>query len=201
MGCFTSTHRHTHQHTHAHTHALTCTHTHAHTHTHTYTHTRTYARTHARSHAHTNTHMHTHTHSHKHSHKSNTHSRMHLIDAGWPCCIPCPKLQVSFRKRSSTHRALLRKMTYKHQSSYAPLLPCQSSYASLPPYSMVAQVTYVTRERHDSFRHVCHDSFGTCDTTHVVHHVVHVTCAPRALTRATMCALLYASIIPTNYET
>jgi len=33
-------------------------------------------------------------------------------DTGWRRCIGCLKLQVSFRKRATSYRALLREMTY-----------------------------------------------------------------------------------------
>ena len=37
---------------------------------------------------------------------------------GWRRCIGCLKLQVSFFKRASNYRALLRKMTSKDKASY-----------------------------------------------------------------------------------
>jgi len=38
---------------------------------------------------------------------------------GWRRCIECLKLLVSFHKRATNYRALLRKMTYKDKTSYA----------------------------------------------------------------------------------
>ena len=42
----------------------------------------------------------------------------------WRKCTTCLKLQVSFCKRAATNRALLQKMTYKDEASYACLPPC-----------------------------------------------------------------------------
>jgi len=44
--------------------------------------------------------------------------RTHAVDSGRRRCIGCLKLQVSFRKRATNFRALLRKMTYKDKASY-----------------------------------------------------------------------------------
>ena len=43
---------------------------------------------------------------------------------GWRRCIGCLKLHVSFRKRATSCRALLQKMTYEDKVSYASLPPC-----------------------------------------------------------------------------
>ena len=44
--------------------------------------------------------------------------------AGWRRCIGCLELQVSFCKRATNHRALLRKMTSKDKASYDSSPPC-----------------------------------------------------------------------------
>ena len=44
----------------------------------------------------------------------------------WRRCIGCLKLQISFRKRATNFRALLRRMTYKDKASYVSTLPCRS---------------------------------------------------------------------------
>jgi len=41
-----------------------------------------------------------------------------FIRTGWRRCIGCLKLQVSFQKRVSTYRALLREMTYEDMASF-----------------------------------------------------------------------------------
>ena len=43
---------------------------------------------------------------------------------GWRWCIGCLKLQVSFCKRATNRRALLRKETYIDKASYGSLPPC-----------------------------------------------------------------------------
>jgi len=43
---------------------------------------------------------------------------------GWRRLIRCLKLQVSFRKRATNYRALLRKMTYEDKAPYASTPPC-----------------------------------------------------------------------------
>ena len=49
---------------------------------------------------------------------------------GWRRLIGCLKLQVSFRKRATNHRALLRKMAYEEKASYDPMPPCRESLSS-----------------------------------------------------------------------
>jgi len=46
------------------------------------------------------------------------------IHSGWRRCIGCLKLQVSFRKRATIYRALLRNETCKDKASYASSPPC-----------------------------------------------------------------------------
>ena len=46
------------------------------------------------------------------------------FSTGWRRCIGCLKLQTSFRKRATNHRALLRKMTYKDKASCGSSPPC-----------------------------------------------------------------------------
>jgi len=45
-------------------------------------------------------------------------------DTGWSRCTGCHKFQVSFRKRATIYRALLRKETYKDKASYASSPTC-----------------------------------------------------------------------------
>ena len=45
---------------------------------------------------------------------------------GWRRCIGCLKLQVSFRKRATKYRSLLRKMTYQDKASCGSSPPCTS---------------------------------------------------------------------------
>jgi len=46
-------------------------------------------------------------------------------NTGWRRCIGCLRLQVSFRKRTTNYRALLRKTTYKDKASYGSAPPCK----------------------------------------------------------------------------
>ena len=93
---------------------------------------------------HTHMHAHTHTHTHTHSH-THTHTRI-ILHAKQYVCILCmravkrcaaPSLQggedpqdalsrgsITFRKRATNYRALLRKMTYKDKASYESSPPC-----------------------------------------------------------------------------
>jgi len=51
---------------------------------------------------------------------------------GWRKPIGCRKLQVILRKRATNHRALLRKMTWKHKASYGSSPPCiEPSFESI----------------------------------------------------------------------
>ena len=47
------------------------------------------------------------------------------LATGWPKCVGCLKLQVSFRKSATHHRALLRKMTYTDKEYYGSWPPCR----------------------------------------------------------------------------
>ena len=47
----------------------------------------------------------------------------------WRRCTGYRKLQISFRKRATNYRALLRKMTYKDKASYGPSPICTSNSA------------------------------------------------------------------------
>ena len=46
------------------------------------------------------------------------------VCTGWRCCTGCLKLQVSFHKRATNYRALLRKITCKDKASYGSSPPC-----------------------------------------------------------------------------
>ena len=56
-----------------------------------------------------------------------------MAGTGWRRCIGYLKLQVSFRKRATNYRALLRKMTCEDKASYAFSSPCRSLHANWPP--------------------------------------------------------------------
>ena len=47
----------------------------------------------------------------------------------WPRPVGCLKLHIIFRKNATNYMALLRKMTYKDEASYASLPPCIQSDA------------------------------------------------------------------------
>jgi len=64
----------------------------------------------------------------------------HVSAVKWPKCVRCLKLQDSFRKRASNHKALLREMTYKDRAFYAFWPPCSPA-----PKCDVTQSTVVTR--------------------------------------------------------
>ena len=107
---------------------------------------------------------------------------------GWRRCRVCLKLQVSFRKRATNLKALLRNMTYTDKASYGSLPPCnivhgdsctnkrviwkpQTSvtHSFVWRDSFIRDVThsYVWHEKIiSSWRmHLWHDSF-ICDMTH-----------------------------------
>jgi len=84
-----------------------CIHTHSVMHTHFYLYI---------SYTHINVYIHTHSvmHTNFYLYTSYTHIN---VDTGWRRCVECLKLQVSFRKRATNYRALLRKMTYQDEIS------------------------------------------------------------------------------------
>ena len=53
---------------------------------------------------------------------------MHTKATGWQRYIGCLKLPVSFRKRATNHRALLRKETQKDKKPYLFLPPCNHTH-------------------------------------------------------------------------
>ena len=57
-----------------------------------------------------------------------------IINTGGRRCVGCLKLQVSFRKRATNNRALLRKITYKDTASYASSPPCNTEYMNRMEY-------------------------------------------------------------------
>jgi len=46
---------------------------------------------------------------------------------GWPRCIECLKLHISFRKRATNYRALVQKMTYKDKAACGSWPPCNDT--------------------------------------------------------------------------
>jgi len=50
-------------------------------------------------------------------------------NTGWRRCRGCLKFQVSFHKRATDYRALLRKVTYKGKASYDSMPPYTSRFA------------------------------------------------------------------------
>ena len=55
---------------------------------------------------------------------NNSFKRLYTV-TGWQRSIGCLKLQVTFRKRATNYRALLRKMTCKDKASYDSTPPCK----------------------------------------------------------------------------
>jgi len=49
---------------------------------------------------------------------------LYTHDTGWRRLIGSPKLQISFHKRATKYRSLLREMTYKDKGSYESSPPC-----------------------------------------------------------------------------
>ena len=82
--------------------------------------------THMHTHTHTQTHARAHTHTHSLS-KTPTHIIYRAQSTGWPRCVGCLNLQVSFRKRATNCRSLFRKMTYKDKAFYGSSPPCNKS--------------------------------------------------------------------------
>jgi len=58
------------------------------------------------------------------THSRHTYYQTQGVRIGWRRCLGCLKLHVSFRKRPTNQRALLRKMTCKDKTSYASSPPC-----------------------------------------------------------------------------
>ena len=69
----------------------------------------------------------------------------HLATTEWRRCMGCFKLQVSFCRRATNYRALLRKMTGKEKSCYASSPPSRSShtYIHVFIYTSTIQYTYM----------------------------------------------------------
>ena len=57
---------------------------------------------------------------------------MTLERTEWHKCVGCLELQISFRKRNTNYRALLRKITYKDQAFYGSLPNCRHITSILP---------------------------------------------------------------------
>jgi len=49
------------------------------------------------------------------------------VSTGWQRLIGCLQLQIVFRKRATSYRALLRNTTYDHKASYDSLPPCKAT--------------------------------------------------------------------------
>jgi len=56
---------------------------------------------------------------------------------GWRRPVGCLELRVSFRKRATTYRALLRKMNYKEKVSYGSLPPCADCSEKIWPETVI----------------------------------------------------------------
>jgi len=54
-------------------------------------------------------------------------------DTGWRRLVGCLMSHVSFHKRATNHRALLRKMAYEDEASYDSTPPCKPSVGSWRP--------------------------------------------------------------------
>ena len=52
---------------------------------------------------------------------------IHLAHTGWRRLMGSPKLQITFHKRATKYRSLLRKMTYKDKGSYESSPPCTNA--------------------------------------------------------------------------
>jgi len=53
---------------------------------------------------------------------------LHSLSTGWRRLIASPKLQITFHKRATKYRSLLRKMTYKDKGSYESSPPCSEQF-------------------------------------------------------------------------
>jgi len=89
--------------------------------------------------------------------------KIHVYDTGWRRCIGCLKLQVSFHKRATNYRALLRKMTYEVRH------PTHLRHPVRSPSSVKIHVYDTTHS------HVQHDFFRAKRRIHMDSYVWHTT--------------------------
>jgi len=125
---------------HIHIHIRIHVHVHVHIHIHVHIHTHIHINIHVHIHVHIHTHLYMHIHVHIYIHidiQIDLHIDIHntqwyltytyvSIDTGWRRLIGSPKLQIISHKRATTHRSLLRKMTYKDKGSYESSPPCNT---------------------------------------------------------------------------
>ena len=91
----------------------------------------------------TGTHIHAHT-------QTMMQSTLQICCTGWQRCIGCLKLQVSFRKRATNYRVLLRKVTYEDKTPYASLPPCTDSYVFIQYH-----IDINTRTHNNMYTYIC----------------------------------------------
>jgi len=101
-------------------------------------------------------------------------------------CIGCLKLQVSFCKRATNYRVLLRKMTYEEKASYASLTPCtilpSINYSIIRVHKRLSQPPqeiepYLTRR---SYYHALQHTATHCNT--LQHTATHCNTLQRSAT-------------------
>jgi len=83
-----------------------------------------------------------------------------LWATGWRRCIGCLKLQVSFRKRATNYRALLRKLACKDKASYTYSPPYNRDYSNVPEHSnvhnqLIVSVLWTCSLRIRAHKHSC----------------------------------------------
>jgi len=136
--------------------------------THNATHTATHTATHLNPHqwascTHCNTLQHTswgiiHT----------MHKEIHRCITGWRRSIGCLKLQVSFRRRASNYRALLRKMNYKDKTPYGSLPTCTIMCVTGQSWGFIHTLQHTLQR---TATHIITQYTHT--TTHVMRHRTH----------------------------
>ena len=80
---------------------------------------------------------------------------IYSLTAGWQRCIGYLKLQVSFRKKATKYRALLRKMASKNKAFYGSLPPCTVRLVSYVWKETYKYEKRISIERDMSKRAVC----------------------------------------------
>ena len=96
--------------------------------------------------------------------------RVTKTHTGWRRPIACLKLRVSFRKRATNYRALLRKMTFTDKASYGSWPPCMCNLTWLF-HSCHVTVSYVWR---DSLIHVTKLTHMCQWLTHMCQRLTHM---------------------------